>query len=178
MAQAYDRLVTLLKASADVGSVLHKLILGSYESANDYVLYPDQSDIDLVNLSQVKQKGAVWRSELIPALLAGICTELDQAAGVWAHIDTKAVGVSPVIVRGFGVSSVTKDPIEGSLVINLSPGYANANWTPYVAMIGTEGVAVYSGVSASALSLRLIDMAGGGLGIDNHILRFMGMGGM
>jgi len=178
MSSTYDRLVAALKASADAGSVLHKLILGSYASASDYVMYPDQDDIDLVGLSQVKQKGAAWRSELVPALLAGICTELDRAAGVWANINTRTLGVDAEIMASSGVSAVAKRTSVPTFRIELTSSYANVHWSPHVTLLSTAGIAVYDTVAADYVEFRLFNLAGADLGLHGHILAFMATGGM
>jgi len=77
MAQAYDRIVAAMKTVADAGSDrLHKLVFGSYESLDDYVMYPDPDDDELEDFSKSRQKGTLWRTVIVPAILSQIGIEL------------------------------------------------------------------------------------------------------
>jgi len=181
MARAYSRMVTAIKGDADAhADPLRQLALGSYESADDYIMYPNPYDTDIGNLSSSQQKGTIWRSEVIPPLMEEVGTELDYAAGVWARITAMGEGVDPILVRGWGVSSVSKSAGTGRWTIDLSLAFASAHWTAYATIVLAAAVPIFQPiVNSDQVIFEFVNpQTLVNIGVNGYDIMFMGMGGM
>jgi len=179
MAQAYDRIVAAMKTVADAGSDrLHKLVFGSHESIDDYVMYPDPDDDELEDFSKSRQKGTLWRSVIVPAILSQLGIELDRSWAVWANIYTGASGAPPSITGGYGVQSVAKDELSDYLTITLSPAYASDDWAPGGFVLNESYFVALTGIVAASATVEVQNSAGGTMDINKHFIRFFGIGGM
>jgi hypothetical protein len=125
MARAYTVIRDAIRTAANTAGGIHELMLGT---PGTNVTYPDPDEYSGVG-TKVYDRGTVWDTDLIPAILQQIGAHLDGFYPAWCQVDTKGTGVTPTYKESFGFdtgTSITKDEANDRITLTFSSAYTNS----------------------------------------------------